>query len=286
MEENMEAMIVTGLSGAGKSQAIHCMEDLGYYCIDNMPPALIQDFVNLAAQSQMKIDKAAFVVDIRSGEFFEDFRNTLNELKKAGTEFKIMFLEASDEVLIRRYKETRRSHPLSPAGAIADGIRMERQRLDGIRGAADYILDTSNMKTAKLSEEIKKLLLTGDGSDDFTMTVLSFGYKHGMPLDADWVFDMRFIPNPYYLTSMKNLTGNSKKVQDYVLKFEESQRFITTIKNLVDYLIPMYKREGKSHLVLAFGCTGGQHRSVTMANEFTRIFTEEEKRVVLIHRDL
>lgn len=281
----MEAMIVTGLSGAGKSQAIHCMEDLGYYCIDNMPPSLIQDFMNLAAQGRMKIEKAAFVVDIRSGEFFEDFRSSLADLKKTGMDFKIMFLEASNEVLIRRYKETRRSHPLSPSGAIGEGIEEERKRLSEVRKVADYIIDTSNMKTAKLSEEIRKLL-TGEESDDFTLTVMSFGYKHGMPLDADWVFDMRFLPNPYYLTSMKKLTGNSRKVQDYVLKFEESQKFVKEIHGMIQYLIPMYKREGKSHLVLAFGCTGGQHRSVTMANEFARIFNEEERRVVLLHRDL
>lgn len=282
----MDVMIVTGLSGAGKSQATHCLEDLGYYCIDNMPPALINDFMNLTVQDKIKIEKAAFVVDIRGGEFFDDFKESLNEMKRMGVKFKIMFLEASDDVLIRRYKETRRTHPLSQSGSIVDGIQVEREKLSEIRKEASYILDTSTMKSAKLNEEIKKLLSEGEDGDSFTITVESFGYKHGMALDADWVFDVRFIPNPFYLASMKSLTGNSKKVQEYVLKFPESQRFVDEIHKLVNYLIPMYVREGKYHLILAFGCTGGQHRSVTMANEFARLFKEEGKRVILIHRDL
>lgn len=282
----MDVMIVTGLSGAGKSQAIHCLEDLGYYCIDNMPPALINDFMNLTAQDKIMIEKAAFVVDIRGGEFFDDFRESLNQMKRIGVDFKIMFLEASDEVLIRRYKETRRTHPLSQSGSILEGIQAERKKLSEIRKEASYILDTSNMKTAKLNEEIKELLSAGEGGDSFTITVESFGYKHGIALDADWVFDVRFIPNPFYLASMKNLTGNSKKVQEYVLKFPESQQFVNQIHGLITDLIPMYVREGKYHLVLAFGCTGGQHRSVTMANEFARRFKADGKRVILIHRDL
>lgn len=282
----MDVMIVTGLSGAGKSQAIHCLEDLGYYCIDNMPPALINDFMNLTAQDKIMIEKAAFVVDIRGGEFFEDFKESLNQMKRVGVDFKIMFLEASDEVLIRRYKETRRTHPLSQSGSILEGIQAERAKLSEIRKEASYILDTSNMKTAKLNEEIKELLSAGENGDSFTITVESFGYKHGMALDADWVFDVRFIPNPFYLASMKNLTGNSKKVQEYVLRFPESQQFVNQIHKLINDLIPMYVREGKYHLVLAFGCTGGQHRSVTMANEFARRFKEDGKRVILIHRDL
>lgn len=282
----MDVMIVTGLSGAGKSQAIHCLEDLGYYCIDNMPPALINDFMNLTAQDKIMIEKAAFVVDIRGGEFFEDFKESLNQMKRVGVDFKIMFLEASDEVLIRRYKETRRTHPLSQSGSILEGIQAERAKLSEIRKEASYILDTSNMKTAKLNEEIKELLSAGENGDSFTITVESFGYKHGMALDADWVFDVRFIPNPFYLASMKNLTGNSKKVQEYVLRFPESQQFVNQIHKLINDLIPMYVREGKYHLVLAFGCTGGQHRSVTMVNEFARRFKEDGKRVILIHRDL
>jgi UPF0042 nucleotide-binding protein len=279
----MEFMIVTGLSGAGKSQAINCLEDLGYYCIDNMPPTLIKHFIDLAVQG--KIEKAAFVIDIRGGEFFGDLLKGLEDLKKAGVDYKVLFLEASDEVLIRRYKETRRVHPLAVNGTITDGITLERHRLKDIRKEADFILDTSNMKVAQLNEEIKRLLFSSDDTG-FTITIYSFGYKHGIPLDADMVFDVRFIPNPYYLPSMRNLTGNSKKVQEYVMRFDETKSFIEQIHKLIVELIPSYIREGKSQLVIAFGCTGGQHRSVTIANVVSDLFKGEDRRVLTIHRDL
>ena len=282
----MEILIVTGLSGAGKSQAIHFIEDMEYYCIDNMPPALIRDFVNLAKQDKMSIQKAAFVVDIRGGEFFEDLKTVLEEMRQNGTEYQLLFLEASDEVLVRRYKETRRTHPLSKTGSIREGIEAERKKLAHIRKEATYVIDTSNMKAAHLNRELKAVLMGEESQENFTITVESFGFKHGMPQETDWVFDVRFIPNPYYLASMKKLTGNSKKVQDYVLKFPESQAFVKQVHSLINELIPHYIREGKYNLVLAFGCTGGQHRSVTMANKFAEIFKEEGKRVVLIHRNL
>lgn len=281
----MELIIVTGLSGAGKSQAVNCLEDLGYYCIDNLPPALIKNFIDLALQEKMKISKVAFVIDIRGGEFFDDMKRSFGDLAKAGILYKILFLEASDEVLIRRYKETRRAHPLSVNGTILEGITAERERLFEIRKDADYILDTSNMKTAQLQQEIKNLLASTTPSG-FTITIQSFGYKHGIPLDADMVFDLRFLPNPFYLNSLKNLTGNSRKVQDYVMKFEESRRFVNQVHDLIDELIPSFIREGKPQLVLAFGCTGGQHRSVTMANVFTELFKADGRRVLTIHRDL
>ena len=282
----MEILIVTGLSGAGKSQAIHFIEDMEYYCIDNMPPALIRDFVNLAKQDKMSIQKAAFVVDIRGGEFFGDLKTVLEEMRNSGTEYQLLFLEASDEVLVRRYKETRRTHPLSKTGSIREGIEAERKKLAHIRKEATYVIDTSNMKAAHLNRELKAVLMGEESQENFTITVESFGFKHGMPPEADWVFDVRFIPNPYYLASMKKLTGNSKKVQDYVLKFPESQAFVKQVHSLINELIPHYIREGKYNLVLAFGCTGGQHRSVTMANKFAELFQEEGKRVVLIHRNL
>jgi len=282
----MDVIIVTGLSGAGKSQAIDCMEDLGYYCIDNMPPALIKNFMDLIMRDKVTIEKAAFTIDIRGGEFFDDLKSSLDELKHAGMEFKVMFLEASNEVLIRRFNETRRTHPLACAGNTLEGITKERKRLLEIRKASDFIIDTSNMKTAQLNEEIKKLLLSEDENTSFTMSIQSFGYKYGIPLDADMVFDMRFIPNPFYLKSMKKLTGNSAKVSNYVMKFPETQEFLHTVHDLINKLIPCYIREGKSHLVLAIGCTGGQHRSVAIANELSRLFQEEGKRVITVHRDL
>ena len=282
----MDVIIVTGLSGAGKSQAINCMEDLGYYCIDNMPPALINNFMDLIMRDKLDIEKAAFTIDIRGGEFFDDLKSSIGELKNAGMCFKVMFLEASNEVLIRRFNETRRTHPLACAGNTLEGITQERKRLVEIREISDYVIDTSNMKTAKLNEEIKKLLLSEEEGTSFTLSVQSFGYKHGIPLDADMVFDLRFIPNPYYLKSMRKLTGNSEKVSNYVMKFPETQEFLQTVQGLINRLIPCYIREGKFHLVLAFGCTGGQHRSVAIANEFSRRFLAEGKRVVTVHRDL
>jgi len=282
----MDIIIVTGLSGAGKSQAINCMEDMGYYCIDNMPPALIMNFMDLIMRDKVTIEKAAFTIDIRGGEFFDDLKTILGELKDSGLKFKIMFLEASDEVLIRRFNETRRTHPLSCAGNTLEGIARERQRLLEIREISDYIIDTSNMKTAQLNEEIKKLLLSGEENPSFTISIQSFGYKHGIPLDADMVFDMRFIPNPFYLKSMRKLTGNSEKVSNYVMKFPETQDFLRTVHELINRLIPCYTREGKFHLVIAFGCTGGQHRSVAAANELSKRFLAEGKRVITVHRDL
>ncbi len=282
----MDVIIVTGLSGAGKSQAVNCMEDMGYYCIDNLPPALIRNFLDLIMRDKVSIERAAFVIDIRGGEFFDDLKLGLLELNHAGLKYKIMFLEASNEILIRRFNETRRTHPLACAGNTMEGITEERKRLLEVRKIADYIIDTSNMKSAQLSEEIKKLLQTDEGTPSFTLSVQSFGYKHGIPLDADMVFDMRFIPNPYYLKSMKKLTGNSEKVSNYVLKFPETQDLLTTVQDLINRLIPFYIREGKSHLVVAFGCTGGQHRSVAVANEFAKRLLEEGKRVFIVHKDL
>lgn len=282
----MDVVIVTGLSGAGKSQAIHCMEDLGYYCIDNMPPALIQNFVTLCAQGKAKIERAAFVVDIRGGEFFDQLKNSLKDLKDKGFDYKVMFLEASDEVLIRRFNETRRSHPLADSGSVIEGISKERDRLKEIRNVSDFIIDTSSMKSAMLREEINNLLIMGQDAGTFTVSVMSFGYKNGIPLDADMVFDMRFIPNPFYLSSMKKLTGNSKKVQDYVMKFPETMEFVKNVDKLINDLVPNFCREGKYHLVLAFGCTGGQHRSVTMANIFSDMLKKQGRRVVKVHRDL
>lgn len=280
----MDVIIVTGLSGAGKSQASKCLEDLGYYCVDNMPPALIQSFLELTVQN---IEKAAFVVDIRGGEFFDDLKTVIENLKRSKLEHRVLFLEASDEILIRRYKETRRSHPLSgSSGSIPEGIQRERKKLEEIRQVADYVVDTSNLKSAQLNQEIKNLILSERNEDMFNVTVESFGYKHGIPLDADMVFDVRFIPNPFYVSSLKNLTGNNKKVQEYAMKFPESRSFADSVKKMVDELIPCYIREGKYNLVLCFGCTGGQHRSVTMANEICSRLKADGRRVVLIHRDL
>ena len=254
----MEVIIITGLSGAGKSQAVNCMEDLGYYCIDNMPPRLIREFISLVESGTSGIDKAAFVVDIRQGSFFEDLKEALDNLKKSGTDYRILFLEASDRVLLRRYKETRRSHPM----------------------------DKTNFKTADLNAEIKQRLNPGEREENFTITVESFGFKHGVPQEADWVLDARFLPNPFYLNSLKKLTGNNRKVRDYVMKSPLAKNFVGRIVGLTVDTIPGYIKEGKYSLVIAIGCTGGQHRSVACANEIADHFRELGKHVVVIHRDL
>ena len=279
----MELIIVTGLSGAGKSNALNCLEDMGYYCIDNMPPALIGSFIDLAKTNKLNVDKAAICIDSRSGEGYRGFDQQLN--KYHDTDYKIMFLEASDETLIRRFNETRRNHPLN-VSSVKDGIRKERAFLAKARSISNYVIDTSNMKTAKLKEVIKDIVMKGEEKQTFIINIQSFGYKHGMPLDADMVFDMRFIPNPYYVPSLKELTGNSMKVKNYVLRQQVTVEFMEKIAPLLEEIIPAYMQEGKYHLNIACGCTGGHHRSVASANELARIFREKGYRITLAHRDL
>ena len=279
----MEVVIITGLSGAGKTKAADWFEDKGYYCIDNMPPALIGSFIDLAKTNKLNVDKAAICIDSRSGEGYRGFDQQLN--KYHDTDYKIMFLEASDETLIRRFNETRRNHPLN-VSSVKDGIRKERAFLAKARSISNYVIDTSNMKTAKLKEVIKDIVMKGEEKQTFIINIQSFGYKHGMPLDADMVFDMRFIPNPYYVPSLKELTGNSMKVKNYVLRQQVTVEFMEKIVPLLEEIIPAYMQEGKYHLNIACGCTGGHHRSVASANELARIFREKGYRITIAHRDL
>lgn len=282
----MNAIIVTGLSGAGKTQAMNCLEDLGFYCVDNLPPALIKNFVEMASSETTPIERAAFAVDVRGREFFSAMEKSLKHLEENNIEYKILYLEASDQVLIRRFNETRRQHPLSKGESTAEGLERENAMLKELREKADYIIDTSHMNTARLWEEIKGLITSGESEKTFAFNIMSFGYKHGLPLGADMVFDMRFIPNPYYIRSLRPLTGKNKKVSDYVLKQEKAQEFLRMANELLACLVPAYMREGKYSLHLAFGCTGGHHRSVAMANEMARILEEQGKRIVVEHRDL
>jgi len=282
----LQVVIVTGLSGAGKSQAIICLEDMGYYCIDNMPPALVKSFIGLAVRETNRIEKAAFVIDIRGGEFFADMKLCLEELKNMDVSYKLIFLEASDEALIRRFNETRRTHPLSGGFSTKAGIQREKTALFDIRNLADYVIDTSNMKSMRLREEINKISNSEQEAAAFTVNIESFGFKNGIPLDADMVFDVRFIPNPYYVTSLRKLTGNNRKVKQYVMKYSESKNFIKKIDELISEMIPCYIREGKYHLNIAFGCTGGQHRSVAVANEFAGILNAQGRRTITSHRDI
>lgn len=281
----MQAIIVTGLSGAGKTQAIDCLEDMGYYCIDNMPPALIKSFIDLTADGK-GIDKAAFVIDVRGGMLFDDLKEVLEEMKKDDIDYKILYLEATDRTLLRRYNETRRTHPLSEGGLAGSGIKKEREMLAELRNHADFIIDTSNMKSAQLWAEIKHLLTSEESRKTFMINVMSFGYKRGTPLAADLVFDMRFIPNPYYVKSLRPLTGNNAKVSKFVLKHQITQDFIEKAMEMIEMLIPFYTKEGKYSLTIGIGCTGGHHRSVAVANEINKRLQELGRRTTLQHRDL
>lgn len=283
----MEVVIITGLSGAGKTKASDWFEDKGYYCIDNMPPALIKNFIDLAMVGSRNIKKAAFVVDIRGGEFFGDLREILSELEKhPDVELKILFIEASNEALIRRFNEVRRNHPLSASAITRDAIEEERIALAALRQRADFVIDTSHLKVAELKSELDKLFEFKTKSASFVLNFMSFGYKYGAPTEADWVIDVRFIPNPYYVASLKALTGNNKKVSSYVMRQDVTQQFVPGLMRTIERLIPYYIKEGKYSLTVAFGCTGGQHRSVTLANEFYRAFMKDGWRVTLEHREL
>ncbi len=279
----MQIIIITGLSGAGKSKALDSFESLGYYCIDNFPPSFIDDFVSLGKD---EVEKAAFVMDVRGGGLFRNFEEEVNSLKAQNVDIKLLFLDASNEALIKRYKETRREHPIGEGRSIEESVEREREILSSIKEMADYVIDTSSLKVTDLKNELKKIRDSKESIEKITINVFSFGYKHGVPREADMIFDMRFIPNPFYIQSLKNLTGNNKKVRNYVMKWEESQEFKKRVFDLILYLIPKYMEQGKSSLVIGFGCTGGQHRSVTFANVFYDALSEVGKRVTIRHRDL
>lgn len=282
----MEFVILTGMSGAGKSQAIKVLEDINYYCMDNMPPALLPNFAELYKGSSKEVIKVAVVADIRGGIFFKDLFNSLDVLKNKGIKYRVLFLDASDDELVKRYKELRRPHPLSTTGTIIDGIQEERILLKEVKQKSDFIIDTSNMKLGRLKEEILSIFLSGKISHNLSVTVMSFGYKYGIPQDSDLVFDVRFLPNPYYIEELKYHTGNDVKVQEYVMGFDTSVTFIEKLVDILDFLMPLYVKEGKSNLVISIGCTGGKHRSVTISNKIADILTEKNYRVLLTHRDV
>lgn len=281
----MEFVIITGMSGAGKSQAMKAMEDIGYYCMDNLPPALLGKFAQLCHQSKRKIEKVAIVVDIRGGIFFEDLFKGLDELEKDGITYKILFLDASNEVLIKRYKELRRPHPLNIKGSIVDGIVEERRLLQNVKNEADYVIDTSRLTIGMLKEEIAKIFLKGLELGKLTISVVSFGFKHGILLDADLVFDARFISNPYYVPELRDLTGEDEKVREYVFRWEQTNIFVDKVVDLLEFLIPNYIKEGKTQLVVGIGCTGGRHRSVAIAKEIAKRLEVNGHRAIASHRD-
>lgn len=282
----MRFVIVTGLSGAGKTQAIRCLEDLGYFCIDNLPPTLIPKFAEACYQTEGKIDRIALVIDIRGGEFFDNLFDSLKYLKEEKYQYEILFLDTKNEVLIKRYKESRRKHPLAPDGRILNGIELERNKLREVKDRSDNIIDTSNLSTRELRDEITKIYGEGRIETQLMITVLSFGFKYGIPVDSDLVFDVRFLPNPFYIPELKRFSGNDKEVKDYVMSFEETRVFINKLDDMLQYLIPHYLSEGKRQLIISIGCTGGRHRSVTIANEIYERLKSHNNKVNIEHRDI
>lgn len=282
----MKLVFVTGMSGAGKSSALNILEDVGYFCVDNLPIALIPTFVDLIEKSSQNITRTALSVDIRSGKLLGEMDSVLNRLSNAGYDYKILFLDAGTDVLVKRYKETRRTHPLSDIGRIDKGIEEERKQLKFLRDKADYIIDTSRMLIRELKSDIDRIFVEGKEFHSFVITLLSFGYKYGIPADCDLVFDVRFLPNPYYIDDLKYKTGNNAQVYDYVMSFREAGDFLDMLENMLKFLIPGYITEGKNQLVVGIGCTGGRHRSVTLARALHERLEKMEYDVRLEHRDV
>ena len=283
----MKLVILTGMSGAGKSTALKMMEDIGFYCVDNLPIPLIEKFVELSESSQDELQKFAIGVDIRSGNSLSELHAVLNRLTEGGKLPEILFLDAEDAVLVKRYKETRRSHPLSGGERVGVGLQKERSRLHFLRQRADYIIDTSRMLTRELWAELDKIFVKQQDYKNLFITILSFGFKYGIPADSDLVFDVRFLPNPFYVEGLRQKSGNDKEIQDYVLQFEEAHMFLIKLADMVNFLIPNYIIEGKNQLVISIGCTGGKHRSVTLANElYKQLANCKEYGLKIEHRDI
>ncbi|GAA0125199.1 MULTISPECIES: RNase adapter RapZ [Clostridium] len=284
----MRFVIVTGMSGAGKTQAMRSLEDLGYFCVDNLPPTLIPKFAEACYQTEGKIDKIAVVVDIRGRKFFDDLFASLKVLKEHGyNDYEMLFLEATDEVLVKRYKESRRKHPLAPDGRILNGITIEKKKLKEVREKANYIIDTTKLSNKELNEEIITILgEQGQIETKLFVNVLSFGFKYGIPVDADLVFDVRFLPNPYYIAELKPYSGKDIPVREYVLSKDETKIFIDKLNDMLHFLLPNYKKEGKRQLIIAIGCTGGRHRSVAIANKIHEVLENSGYTVTIDHRDI
>lgn len=284
----MTFVIITGMSGAGKSTAIKILEDIGFFCVDNLPADLIPKFAELCLNSTSEYNKVAIGIDIRSGKAFGQLFKELNKIDNNFIKVQILYLDASNEVLLKRFKETRRKHPLVDEGRISEGIEKERAILKEAKTKANatYILDTSNILARELREELHHIFLENEEYDSLIITVLSFGFKYGIPSDCDLVYDVRFIPNPYYINEMRPMTGNDSLVQDYVMQWDVSRKFLFKLEDMLDFLIPNYIKEGKNQLVIGIGCTGGKHRSVTLANELFSGLKNKKYRVIIHHRDI
>ena len=282
----MRFVVVTGMSGAGKLTAQKMLEDMGYYCVDNLPVPFIVKFAELIYESER--DKVVLGIDVRADQSFDEIMQALKDMKDKGYSYEMLFLDASKQTLLKRYKESRRNHPLAMDGRVEDGIDRERKILAKTKKSADYVIDTSHLLTRELREELENIFVKNENYKSLMVNISSFGFKHGILQDADLVFDVRFLPNPYYVEELKHKTGNDKEVQDFLMQFDEAHIFLNKVKDLLDFLIPNYIKEGKNQLVIGIGCTGGKHRSVTLANEIYKALNDDDKEygVTINHRDI
>lgn len=282
----MRFVIITGMSGAGKSTALKTLEDMGYFCVDNLPIQLIMRFAQIACDDDNNINNVAIGVDIRSGVYLEQLLEGLKQLKETKYNYEILFLDSNDDILIRRYKETRRNHPLARNGRVEDGTKIERSRIAFLKKEADYIIDTTSLLTRELKAELDKIFIENAEYNNFIVSMVSFGFKYGIPRDADLIFDVRFLPNPYYDLELRQLTGNDEAIQNFVMQFDASKEFMNKIVDLLEFLIPNYIKEGKNGLVIGIGCTGGKHRSVTLANGIYKELQALPYSIRIDHRDI
>ena len=283
----MRFVVVTGMSGGGKQTAMKMLEDIGFYCVDNLPVPLVPTFAELLLQPGSEIRKVAVGLDIRSDQVFGDIMKALGQLEEMNIAYEVIFMDASDSVLLKRYKESRRIHPIDGHGAIEDSIRKERRILKEIHAKADYVFDTSSLLTRELKEELDRIFVKNEAYNSLMITIMSFGFKNGMPLDADLIFDVRFLPNPFYIDGLKTKTGNDKEVYDYVMSFAEAGDFLEKLTDMLEFLVPNYVKEGKYRLVIGIGCTGGKHRSVTLANAlYEQMKNKGNYGLTLVHKDI
>ncbi len=284
----MKCVIVTGMSGAGKATVLKMLEDMGYFCVDNIPVLLLEEFAKLAAEGKIGMKKVALGLDIRSGCSSTTIEQAIGKLKERKLSYQILFMEASDECLIKRYKETRRTHPLAGNGRVEKGIALEREMMVELKNQADYIFDTSQLLTRELRANLEHIFMKGEAYSSLMVTILSFGFKYGIPSDSDLVFDVRFLPNPYYIDELKPQTGNDAPVRDFVMGFESSQMFLDKLVDMVRFLLPNYIAEGKNQLIISIGCTGGKHRSVTLANALYQALSRDDREygIKIEHRDI